>query len=221
MRSRYIRIIRMNTPKVTSTHIKAFAFPLKMEAVKTDHKDNVIAVDKSTGNVTIYTFDEQIPSNFKQGLAPHLIIFEDDDKDDLATITPAELNPFVAQVRQAGTIFDPYPLSNQIRQKIQQLQTEIREEVNIVNVSDHLKDQLEKASQALDKTNVKEMETWAKNLSNSAKQLFFGRVYVPNYGSMITLSRTHPQIAMKIAEIAQNIELIQKKVRDDQQHMPY
>ena len=200
-------------PKITTTNVNSVDFKQKLQEVKQDKKDNLVAVDKDSGNVTIYTFDEKIPSDFKQGLAMSHIVFEDSGEDDANATTP-EINKFIYDVQKAGTTFDPTDFLNEINNKIPAFKTEMNEKVNIMNISNHINNQLEKLSESLTSKNIPEIEKWSGLLTNTSKQIALDKIYVPDFGLM-SLGRNEYKLAGDLREITFNTDTILKKIKED------
>jgi hypothetical protein len=206
-------------PKINNTNVRAADFREKLQEVKKDNKDNLVSVDKDTGNVTIYTFDEKIPSDFKQGLAKTQIVFEDSGADDAKT-EDTEINKFIFEVQKAGSKFDPAESFNQIRNMIPPFTIDLNEKVNNENIKDNIKNQLDKFSEALDKSDIPNIDKWSKILTNTVKQIAFDQFFVPDYngagGSFMSLGHSEFKLAESLRQITGYTDVILNKVKEDE-----
>ena len=198
----------MNDYTVTQTQVNAWDFQSKIRAVKTDQKDNLVVVDKVYGNVSIYTSDTALPSELKTGLAANQVIFEDLGADDVQA-TPEEIGHFTGQVTMAATPYDPSGHISHLNDQIRTFKTHLNDDIGILNVRDHIDQQLEQLQQALDKKDPKDIEQKSDHLLNSSKQLFFGQFYLPDY-QVFHLPQPQYKLGAELGEIAQFAKMIGK-----------
>lgn len=199
-------------PKISFTNVTSFDFKDKLQDVKKDNKDNILSVDKETGNVIIYTFDQKIPSDLKKGLAQTQIVFEDLGEDDKNSTAP-EINKFIFEVQKAGTKFDPTQHFNQLNNKISSFKIDLNQKVNIMNISNNINNQLDKLSEAINNLNIPEIEKWSGILTNTSKQIALDRYYVPDYGVM-SLGRSEYKLAADLREITYTADIVCKHVKE-------
>jgi hypothetical protein len=201
-------------PLKSITNVKSADFKEKIQDIKKDGKDNLVAVDKDTGNVTIYTFDQKIPSEFKQGLAKTNLVFEDLGSDD-ALATNQEINRFIYDVQKAGSKFNPESFFNDINNKIPAFKNDMNEKINIMNISNNINNQLEKFSEALKNNDVPEIKKWSGILTQTSKQIALDRFYVADQGQVMSLGRNEYKLAAELREITFNTDTILKKIEED------
>ncbi len=203
----------MNTsPDISFTSINSFDFKEKIQQVKKDNKDNLVEVDKQTGNVTIYTFDQNIPSDFKKGINPNHIVFEDSGNDD-ANSSVQEINKFTMEVKKAGTIYEPSQEISMVKGKIQNFRYELDDKVNQMNIRRNISSQLDNLSNSLDSKNIENMEKWSKVLTNTVKQFALNNFYVPDFGFM-HLDQPQMQMAANLREITFITDNIIKRMKE-------
>ena len=220
-----------SNPKRDYTNIKSFDFQQKLENVKKDGKDNVVAVDKENGNVTILTYPDEIPPDFAKEIpfAGKVKFFEDSGKDD-NNVKPEDINKFIMEVKMAGTKYDPSAHLSMLREKMDKAKTEAYDRIgdrvlyhNIERILDDLKFSYEKLdSQDFhynfndNKQELDKIEKYNKYLDNVGTALYLGRpIYLyaqPEYG--LHKVPHEPQLAIKLKEIAYMSNFIKKHIED-------
>lgn len=201
-------------PVKSFTNVNSFDFREKLQEVKKDNKNNLVAVDKDSGNVTIYTFDEKIPSDFKTGLAMSHLVFEDPGEDDLNTTVP-DINKFIFEVQKAGTIFDPTDYFNRIINKIPDFKNNMRDKINIMNISDSINNQLDKFTDAINHRDIPEIEKWSGILTQTSKQIALDKYYVHDFGGFMSLGRSEYKLALDLREITYNTDMVLKHIKEN------
>lgn len=198
----------MDTPSVRHTQINAPDLRQQLQAIKSDGKDNAVTVNPQTGDVTVYTFDTVMPTDFAKGLAAKQVVFVDPGSDDAQATLP-EQNRFFGEVLMAGKPYDPTAHIQQLRHELFQARQNLQADLGQLNVRGHIESQIDRLEQALEKQDPESMKQAGTALLNSSKQLFFGRFYLPDFG-MMSLNRPEPNLAAKVAESAHKAQWIAK-----------
>lgn len=204
----------METPKVTFTNIKDFNFSNKIEEVKTDNKNNLVAVDKDTGNVTVYSFDQNIPPDFKKGIAMNNIVFEDDGKDD-GLANKEEINKFMSEVIKAGTKYDPSQHLNMLNKKIHDFKNNMDDRVGLQNLTYYVNENIDKLFNSLERRDTEQIEKSSRLLTNVAKQFVLNRFYLPDIG-MTELPRPEYKLGQDLREITYIADFISERLKENE-----
>lgn len=203
----------MDTPSVSYTRVKAPDLRQQMQAVKTDGKDNAVAVNPQNGEVAVYTFDAAMPTDFPKGLAAQQVVFLDSGSDDAQSAT-AEVNQLMGEVIKAGTPYDPSGHIQNLRSQLYQVRQVIQSDLGQLNVRHFIEGQFDRLDQALEKQDPEAMKKEGAALLNSSKQLFFGRFYLPDF-QMIHLNRPELTLATKVAEAGHMAQWIAKHIKPE------
>lgn len=218
-------------PKRDYTNINNFDFKQKLENVKKDGKDNIVAVDKETGNVTILTYPDEIPPDFAKEIpyAGKVNFFEDQGEDD-SNVKPEDINKFMMEVKMAGTKYDPSAHLSMLRDKMEKAKIEANDRIgdrilyrNIEKTLDEIKFSYEKLEQQEvthhfndNHIELDKIEKYNKYLDNVGTALYLGRpIYLyaqPEYG--LHNVPHEPQLAIKLKEIAYMSNFIKKHIEE-------
>jgi len=204
----------MDNFNVTYTNINSPDFRNKIENVKKESKENLITVNKQSGQATIYILDKNVSNDLKKGIAINQIAFEDmgnnidETKEDITKFSNELIN----------VSYNPSSHLNILQNKVKDLKNEINNKINVLNVRYYLDSSLNKMSESVNDKNFQLIDKNAKNITSLAKQIAFGKVYVPEYHGFIELENNQSDrinMARKMIEISKISEHIRNLVNEN------
>lgn len=195
----------MSTPSIQTGNVRTTEFFQMMKDVKSDQKHNVVTADRSNGDITVYTFDEAVPANFKEGIPANLAIFTDNGADD-EWASESDKVLFSNQVAFAGNDYQAADFYKNFPGDAEQIKIELNDRIGIQNVTHYVEGYLDSFSQAIKDEDHSEIKRQANILVNIAKQLHFGQVFVPQDQMVHRLNRPQHTIAQSMSSMARQAE---------------